>query len=697
MLGVDCMGLKQSVVIVNEYTVKSKSGKGSRGSTPGDYITRYIARDQAVEDLTPVQFDSEAYIERYVARKEATETSNSVQSIKQKMRDIQGCGGVTFGNHNVSLSHMELKRASKEIQNQFDRGKTVLKTVLSFDEEYLRKHGIIDKGFYLEKKGDYRGNIDQMKLRMAIMNGVDKMSQSYDDLFYVGSIQVDTKHVHCHLAMVDRGRGNLAKDGTQRGKISERSKRNLRRGIDMFLDDKQAVRMMSSNITHDKRNALCFIKKYTHEIMYEHGTPQFLLACLPKDKNLWRASTNRQEMRKANTIVREFVTEVLSEPDSGYKEALRHVDEYARTRQMNEDLTDSEYRALMKNGQERIITDCMNGVYHVLKQIPDEAMQVKTPIMSAMSLDYMDMAAEQDTDPMIEFGFKLRSYSSRLQYHKKEMTKYHDAVKSYENTENASESSKPLYDFFKEEEEYNAKLMCKYQHFLSFLPPKSKYEDEFDELMKYKHKIRKTKQLRDDPSPKRMSAENAEDYGVRVYDIHGGRYLTFAPDVLDRRIEIMEQAYEKYEDDFRYKLSKSGLTLDEKGVSNKKPYEFYEVKALDIHHLSYDFPADFPISKINVDEFIEAADKRYELFAKAKAYLDASGQSDAIESFAHADIQLMKDTADKMRINPVMTVAKPVSSGRKRNSKTVKLDIDYTHDMKMAINETIQTLQMGES
>lgn len=692
------MSLKQSVVIINEYTIKSPSGKGgSRGGTPGAYITRYMSRDKATEDLTPVQFDNEAYIERYMARRSAVEKAESVPEIKQSMRDIQGMGGVAFGYGDVSLSHKKLKTASRDIQKNFDKGKTVLKTVLSFDEEYLRKHKIIDPDFTCRQEGDYRGNIDQMKLRMAIMKGLDRLSSEYDDLQYVGVIQVDTKHVHCHLAMVDRGQGHIMPDGTQRGKITEKGKMHLRRGIDMFLDEKQMVKMMSSNITHDKRNALCFIKRFTHETMDEHGAPQFLLSCLPVNKNLWRAGTNRKEMRKANAIVRSFVNDVLSEPNSGYRDALRHADEYARSRQRNEGLSDDDYKRLFENGQERIIQDCMNGVYSVLKQIPDEQLKIKTPMLDAMSMDYEDMASKAENDPMIEFGFRLRSYSSRLEYHKKETQKYHTAVKSYESQENASVSSAPLYDFFKFEEEYNAKLMCKYQHFLSFLPPGSDYEDDFNDLMSRKYRVRKAERLLDDPSPKRMSAENAEDYGVRVYGIRGGKYLTFAPDVFRRRLEAMQDDYKEQELEFKYKLSQYGLTLDDRGVSYKKPYEFYEVKALDLHHLKYDFPESFPISKINADEFIKTADTRYNLFQRAKDYLERSGQEAAVKNFALSDIKAMKETADMMKIEPVFKVTKlSTDTGQYRRSRTTPLDIDYTKDMKQSIKDTLGSLEFGD-
>ena len=67
------MGLAQGIVIVNEYTI-NKGGKGSRGSTPGDYVTNYMSRGTATETLTPVKLtEQEDYITRYMTRKDAVE------------------------------------------------------------------------------------------------------------------------------------------------------------------------------------------------------------------------------------------------------------------------------------------------------------------------------------------------------------------------------------------------------------------------------------------------------------------------------------------------------------------------------------------------------------------------------------------------------------------------------------------------
>lgn len=690
------MGLKQSIVVVNEYTIKNKKG-GSRGGTPGNYVTRYMARTGATEDLTPVRLeDTDAYITRYMARKEASETLNSVSDIKKGMKAAQGYGGLAFGYGDISLSDEKLRQASRDIQRNFDKGKTVMKTVLSFDEEYLRETGIITPDFHLTKRGDYRGNIDQMKLRRAIMHGLDRLSKQYDDLKYVGVIQVDTAHLHCHLAMVDRGKGNITPNGTQRGKLSARAKDIIRRGIDMSLDEQQQMHMMASQVGYDKINAVGYIKKYTHRVMSEHGLPQFLLMCLPEDKRLWRADTNRKEMQKPNAIVREYVTQMLRQPNSGYISALQRIDKYAKSRQVKDDLSGREYRTLVKNGKERLIKDCMNGVYQVLSKIPDSDKTVWTPMMSAMSMSYDEMSAEQD-DPMIEFGFKLRSYSNRLQYHKKEVNKYHEAVKQYEQTQNPSEDSKPLYEFFKFEEDYNSKLMCKYQHFLSFLPPTGEYEDDFDSLMQYKDRIDRMYQMANDKSMKHMLSTNAEMYGRQTYGLHGGQYVVIGPQVLDIRLSAMRDRYVEMKDDFKFKLSTYGMTLKDDNVSTEKPYAFDDVKALDIHHLSYDWTYDFQVSKPNVEEFVEYADKRYKLYQAARQYLVDSGQEASVDMFAVKDIELMHDTADKMRVNTVLTSAVN-NGGRRPMQRTVSLDDDYNADMKLAIQATVEsTMQFGDN
>ena len=695
------MSLKQSIVVVNEFTVKTPDGGGTRGATPGDYVLRYMARVGATEDLTPVMWDQESFVTRYMARSDAVDRAESIPGLKEDMKGIQGDGGVAFGYGDVSLSHVKLHEAAKDIQKAFDKGKTVMKTVISFDQEYLRQAHIVSEDFVLGKEGDYRGNIDQMKLRMAIMRGMERMAQDYDDLQYIGVIQVDTEHVHCHLAMVDKGRGNVLPNGEQKGMLTEKSMNKLRRGVDSFLDEKQVVRHMSANVEHDRRNTICYVKKYTHKAMDNRGFTQFLLACLPEDRRMWRADTNRKEMRKANGIVREYVEELLAKPDSGYREALQRVDEYARNRVSHDGLTGEEYRELYDAGQRNIVRGCMNAVYSVLADIPDGDFSVRTPMLDAMSLAYGDMANEADTDPMIEFGFKLRSYGSRLSYHRNERKKYHDAALNYEEQERrgeVDEASRPLYDFFKIEEAYNAMLMSKYQHFLKFLPPEEEYLDGYMDIARYEERIERLEKMMDDRTLRRMGPASAEEYGLRVYDEPGGEYVREQRPVLEARAARMKDDLVSMKDEYRLKLAERGMSVGEDGRPSQAPeYAFDDVKALDLHHLFYDFPYDFDVSYRNMQAFTAMADRRRAAFEAAKEYLEATGQADALADMPAADVEAQARAADQFRDNPILASRREKPGQRRKMGRTIRIDNPYfavdQKELENLIRETVNSLQ----
>lgn len=693
------MSLKDSIVIKNRFTYKTGSGGGTRGATPGEFVLRYMSRPLATENITPTKLKEEdTYITKYMAREEASETLDNIPEMKMRMRKSQKKGGVAFGYGDVALSNEKLLDVSKDIQNAFENGHTVMETVLSFREEYLKEHGIIDDDFELEEEGDYRGNIDQLKLRLAIMNGLDRLGRSYDNLNYVGVIQVDTRHVHCHLAMVDKGKGTLMYDGTQKGKFSDKQMMQLRRGIDLYLDEKQTVKMMSSSVMYDKQNALGFIKKFTFKTLAQQGKPQFLIACLPEDRNLWRASSNRKEMKKANAIVREFVTEVLSDENSGYTDARLSIEKYANYRRKNEDLSLSEYQKLIRNGEEGIITDCMNGVYSVLKRIPKEELKIETPFLDVMAMDYDSMAYESivTKDPMIEFGFKLRSYSSRLDHHKRNYHKFDDLYKAYEDTKNKQADSEDLAAFCRFEADYNAMLMVKYQYFLSFLPPDEDIQTQFRDLIDKKSKLKDLTNMRNDPAFKKFKNEDvAEAYGASVYNQRGGsRLVKGQEDIIDARIDRFSESIKKDEEKFISVLRDNGFDYDGRGITRKKMYAFDDVKALDLHHLGYDFPYDARISNNNINKFADMATERYDLFLKAREYMIKTNQP--VSELPESDIMFMKDYADKLRVSPSLN-QNTGESGQKHRHRTVALGKDYSIDMKSSISSTVKSIQFDDS
>lgn len=702
------MGLKQDIVIVNEYTVKDrKTGKGSRGATPGDYVLRYMARELATETVAPIRrHRAEDFIVRYMAREDAAEFATDVQDARERMRKAQGRGGVAFGYGSLSLSDQELRAAAKDIQRLYDKGHTVMKTVLSFDEEYLRRNKLIPEDFELERKGDYRGQLDQMKLRLAITHGIERLNRAeYDDLRFTAVIQVDTEHVHCHLSMVDAGKGRRAKDGTQKGKITAKGRSMIRRGVDAYLDETQKIAHLSSAVGYERRNVVTYIKKWAHARMVRESGPQFLLACLPEDKTMWRASTNRAEMRKANTIVREMVLEKLEEPGSPMAASMDEIITYANERRRKEGLTKAEWGDMVDKGREQVITTCMNGVYGVLKTIEPDRLQDRTPMLDVMSMDYEELAQrahEGDEDELVDFGFRLRSYSSRLKHHTEKRSEYHENARRWERESDegeVSEASRALYLLYLEEEEYHARCAAKYRHFLRFVPPTQNWTEGWEEVAEYGRKLQDLKSMRKDQSLVRMkNGDEAEMRGREIYDQPGGRLLTEGKtgrQIIDGRIERMTETYARKIEDLRVEMAARGLRMkvvqDEQGrddiqVDAEPEFDFEEVKGLDMHHMYYDFPREEPVGEQTKERFQRRAQERRARYDDAYEYLVTSDQERSLLGLPTKDLEAMEALAVQLDEGQVAMLPSRLAElnrerERIRQSRVSKLTDDIATDL----------------
>lgn len=709
------MGLKQDVIIVNEFSVPLPPGskkKGSRGGTPGDYVTRYMAREMATESLAPIRRDrADEFIVRYMAREKATESLEirDRRTLKRTMANAQGEGGVAFGYDQVSLSHEQLYAASADIQRLFDSGHTVMKTVLSFDQEYLRRHKIIPEDFVCEKRGDYRGHLDQMKLRLAVMHGLDRMGRLlYDDLRYVAVIQVDTEHVHCHLAMVDAGRGSLAADGTQKGKLSARARSFLRRGVDAWLDEKKTVKHLSSAVGYERRNVLTFVKRWAHQQMLRESLPQFLVACLPEDRRLWRASSNDPSMRKPNRIVHQIVQEVLGREGSPMAQAMAEVHRYANHRRREEGLNSDQWRKLVEVGEERIIERSVNAVYALLRQLPEDALRVRTPMLDAMGMDFTEIArrahSDDESEDLVGFGFRMRSFASRLEHHNERRQHYHERVRAWEAADaqgNAAAASRAVYDLYLEEEDYHARVASKYRKFLNFLPASADWYREWGEVAEYGERIISLESMRRDQSLRKMKDEaEAERLGREIYGQPGGRYVSRADDasarVLEERVRRMRSTYAGKIDDLRVVLAGKGLTLalvsdpatgrDKATITPGAEHPFEEVKGLDLHHMRYDFSQDVEVGRRTRAIFAAAARRRTEALDAAVQYLIASGQEAAIDELPVNDVRSMTRMADAITANPNSILPSHVAELARqpaivRRSKTVSLTTDLAEQL----------------
>ena len=750
--------ISKDIVIVNEFTVR-----GSRGFSPDRYVLEYMARDNASENLTPTIVRSDRvqklenrmtetfkrerhnqaelnlsdYVLRYMARETATEFvsldgATKTSSLKSEFEELQGYAGVAFGPDCLSLSHEDVREKSKMIKREFDKGKPVLKTVISFDTEYLKRMGVLPSDFDCKKRGDMYGKSDQAKLRLAIQHGLENIKHEFSDLDYIGVIQVDTMHIHCHLAMVDKGTGKrFASNGEQKGMISDRMKLAMRRGIDNSLQQSSLIKPLSIQMESERRNTISFIKRFTYKVMEERGISQYLLACLPKDdKSLWKADLDidggqanimtvkkgktekpiRGNMKKANEIVRSYVIDLLNRPDSGFTDAMRIKHDYLMAQKNRGDFDDYYTYSTVIRGKkkqsvktkvssedavrieeekfrESVIKKGMNSVYDILKTIDDKTINLHTPFMDAMSMPYEDMASFVKDDKLIEFGFRLRSYSSRLEYHKDKFNKVNKIIHQYEDGDIASYSpeARNVYDFLKIEQEYDHSLMCKYQTFLHFYHIKDEYKDEYEDLMYLRHKTFNREAMKNDKSLKKSKPENAEEEGMKTYGLAGGQYLVTNPALFNQLQVMEEQEYARALRNFKERLATYGLMYDEEkdDVFKGLEYDFDDVKAYDLHHMTYDYTYDFKIAEYNVQNFIKMADKRYDAYNKANEFLVKTGQADVLNTVINVDDILMaKRLADELRVSDHVYHTKFDDSEQlRKNTATIRLDNDIYEEL----------------
>ena len=680
------MGLKQSIVVKNQFTVKTGDSGGRRGTTPGRYVTRYMARKGATEPIAPIrQSRTDDFIQKYMARESATEALRNPIEVQRKAEDVVKFGGVAFGYGQVALSDDELIDASNDIQKCFDEGKTVLKTVISFDEDYLRENDIIDSNFVFQKAGDYRGHIDQLKLRRAIMSGLERMGRSYDDLQYIGVIQVDTGHVHCHLAMVDKGVGRLVDNGEQKGKITQRAMNQFRRGVDLELDNQKSIQYMASHFQAEKRNVKSFVKKMSYIAIDEHGLGQLMLAALPDNSNLWRADSNDKRMIKANRLAREFVKNIFDKDESGYREAQAGVLSYVNKRAEREGLSDKEQQYLIGRGYKQIEDKAINSVYETLRQYRDNDFKVHTRMLDIAVSD-LDQLASQRDDPLAQFGYRLRSYSSRRKHHMEEKHKYKKLVSELESKSDRNEVADAFLDFYRHEMLYNAQLQAKYQTFLSFLPKRNEFEQDVRDLIDYEKRMIDLERMINDKSMRRMKPENAENFGYSTYGQHGGQYVALKnTSILEARLDVMRETFKKHESDLNDKLFDAGFKLvrdvDKFSLVPDLPYKFDDVKALDLHHLGYDFLYDADVSVTNVAKFVLMAKERSMLYDKVEYYLKNTEQEEALSQFDGEDIRLMAEYADKLALNPVVKSEVAESGELEVAHDTISLERDLESEL----------------
>lgn len=721
------MGLKQSIVIKSEYTNNARSapGKGSRGASPGQYVMRYMAREDATEVLAPVRLASggdgydSAEFTRYMVRSDATEKLKRKQDdvlqdadaygsplvLKHKFRGIDKLSGRAFGSKGLSLSQRELEDSSEAIQQAFDTGHSVQKIILSFTEDYLRETGVLDPTFKHKGRGSYKGRIDQLKLREAVIRGVNDMTKTgkFADPEWVGTIQLDTSHVHAHIALVDKqfSKDRMRPDGADRGKINEREKKMFRKGIHFALEDMRGLKSFHAQASLERQNVVAYVKDYAYSTLHENTSVQLLMASLPKDRSQWRFGTNRKSMKYPNELARGIVEQVfVSEPEqSGYTLAMQAVQNYADESAVKNKLTDTEKQDLIDTGRDRVVERSVNGLYRTLKAIDPAMLKTRTSMTDIQSSSDEELIqALKSSDKTHEFdpaafALRVRGYNKRQDIHTKESRAYFDLATEYDAASDAGlvdDTAHVMRLFYEEELRYHMGVSDKYRSFLSFHQVRDRQNVSvmrpvYDELVERFATIQSDE---DETGLTLLEERAAYKRDLRDY--------TF--DCFERGVASLKEwdAVMRYDSESGLLEPRFVLPVRPKTrAENLNALHFDAVKALDVHHLGLDYynKPDARIDAKNAAIFANAWQGREQRAEAARIYVESTGQSLPALERAQADILEMEGVVDKaVEQGLIQTVSlEDLTPAEERQLYT--LSLDHSVDVMGQLRRTLEHIE----
>lgn len=731
------MGLKQDIIIRSEYTNNARSapGKGSRGSSPGQYVMRYMAREDATEVLAPVKqaagteefaltpqdrrYDGAGFM-RYIARSDATEQLKAKQDedlqdadaygsplvLKHKFRKMDKQSGRAFGMRGISLSHQELEDTSEAIQEAFDTGHSVQKIIVSFTEDYLRETGVLDPRFKHKGRGSYKGHIDQLKLRQAITDGINHMTKTgkFTDPEWVGTIQLDTSHVHAHIALVDKefSESRMRDDGADRGKINEREKKMFRKGVHFSLEDMKELKSFHKQASLERQNVVAYVKDYAYSTLNENTATQLLLAALPKNRQHWRYGTNRASMKHPNTIAKGIVERVFeTEPEqSGYKEAIKAVHEYADKSAEKNKLTKEERQELVDAGRERIIERSVNGLYKTLKEIDPSMLSVRTVMTDIQSSSDEELAnalnaSNKDEFDVAAFTLRVRGYNKRQEVHTKSAREHYTMAEEYDTAKNlglVDDTAHVMRLYYEEEQRYHMGLADKYRKFMAFHHPKDRANVE---MMRPAHEDL-TKRFQ-------VIQSDEKETGLTLYEEREAykrdlREYTFT--CFEHGVASLKEwdAITDYDVDANTIDTRFVLPVRPKTREENPETHFNQVKAWDVHHLGLDYynHPDARIDATNAKRFADAWDGRKQRADAARMYVTATGQELPALNESEKDISSMESVVDKAvkeGLIHTVTIDDLTSLDGADRRQLYTIPLDRSVDMTKQVRNTLEQIE----
>lgn len=483
---VSFMSLAKQIVVVNEFTNKTNA---SRGSTPSAYIENYVTRADATEALYPTLVQGRdmpivQYIEHYMTREDATERAiernEHAQQLIQQF-DAFGRDGRSFGHLGQAYSHTCMQQEAARMQQYFEDGHTILKTVLSFETTYLKNMGVLPSDFEHQRIGDFKGQLDHLKLRMAINDGMRDMAKvgGFVQPEWIGTIQIDTHHVHAHMVMTDASRQTSRKrqmGEEQRGKLHKPEIQALRTGLHRSLRRHKPLHSLKHEVDVARKDSVVKVRDLVAHQTMTSSYLQQLIASLPKDRKKWRYRTNDKEMAHTNMLMDTYIQTLRTthREASGYDRAEQSIHAYADNAisqyHVHDNRVEQDMMRMMyiQNGTQLLHERIANGIYHQLRsQLQPRDLVVTSPLLQQRAYAKEEYVTQDDS--LAQGLARGHTYHDRYRAHMEQAVFYQRYLRDYyekHQQNGVSLEADAMYRYYQTERLYHMRVVDKYRTFL---------------------------------------------------------------------------------------------------------------------------------------------------------------------------------------------------------------------------------------
>lgn len=692
--------LKDSIVVKNQFTNNKSAGFGK---TLDKYIMRYVSRKGATEALTPIvhnDFSADDYVGRYMTRRSATDAliANGAgpEELTYRIGEMQGYDGVAFGSLGVSYDDETLQAESEHMQDLFDDGHTVLKTVLSFRTDYLKSVGILPEDFKLTNNQGFRGQVDQLKMRSAINDAMARTTSmaGFSEPVWVGTIQLDTNHVHAHLVTSeDASRADMTSTGEERGKLRVKEMQLLRTSFDNSVREASPLLSYNQEIAQTRQAVARDVASLISRDYETSSKLQYLMASLPDNVKEWRYKSEAADMQRPKELMHDYYNSLQTYPELAvaFDQAHQNIDNYAATRVRERG---GSYKDYVDTGESLLEERISNQVFRHLGRMSTK---------HDTHTDYVDSVVDSDVpvvkiEPMMPnvelalFQQRLDMYCKRLRRRQKNEKTYRDAETSYYDLEDAgktTDESQAMLEYYQTMGDYNAQLVDKYLYMLGpdNTVPRQMRQQQRSLTSEY-HYLASVRDY----------GGYVKDFDVDEANLHNEALAPASQETLQsltQHLGVSELAYQQLHDDLEadgaQKLGSFESVSDLQYENSRKLYtdrllafnrsardkglvtrhamlyddgslqapeslnvinelttnDFNDVAGLDLSDLGYDFDVheSRTVGSRMKTAFSNWVDKRRKSIDKARSYLVGTQQSDNVLSDAETELQRDEKTA----------------------------------------------------